>query len=170
MIRTVSWKAIHDYGQKGFNSKLLIDLVNKFKKKGRILISSEAGDVLEELRPYILEIQPEMLHSVLYYADLFVGDGQIVSVEAGVLGTPSIRFNTLVGSEHDCGKFNELHSRGIVYSLSNRESFLKKVDEILNNKKAKLEAKERSKKFLCQVDDVTLFFLNLIENEVWESL
>lgn len=170
IIRAVSWKAIHDYGKKGFDKNLLLTLAKKLKRYGTVLISDEGGAIPKELEPYIIKLKPEYIHTLLHYATMFIGDGQIMSVEAGLLGTPAIRFNSLVGTAHGKGKFEELNRLGIVCSVRNKEQLLDKIEKILKDKNSKEKAQQRAKKYLDRMDNVTNLICNLIEERIWGKL
>ena len=56
---------------------------------GRIIVKQ----LPEGFQKYSLSINENDIHHVLYFADLFIGDSQSMTVEAAMLGTPSIRIN-----------------------------------------------------------------------------
>jgi len=37
------------------------------------------------------------MHSLLYYATMFIGDSQTMTSEAAMLGTPSLKLNSFAG-------------------------------------------------------------------------
>ena len=50
-----------------------------------------------EFEPYRIRINPLDMHHVLAFASRQIGDSQTMAAEAGVLGTPFVRFNDFVG-------------------------------------------------------------------------
>ena len=44
-----------------------------------------------------MPIPPESIHSLLYYAKMFIGDSQTMTTEAAILGTPALKCNTFAG-------------------------------------------------------------------------
>ena len=44
-----------------------------------------------------ININPLDIHHVMSFASIYIGDSQTMAAEAGVLGTPFIRFNDFVG-------------------------------------------------------------------------
>jgi len=92
IVRFVSWQASHDTGQHGIRDK--IGFVKKLEKYGRVLITSE-GALPPELEPYQIQVSPEKIHDLLYYATLYIGEGATMASEAAVLGTHAIYVNTL---------------------------------------------------------------------------
>lgn len=96
VIRFASLKAHHDKGIQGINTEVAQHLIDIFKPHGRIYITSER--VLEpQFEPYRIHINPLDMHHVMAFASLYIGDSQTMAAEAGVLGTPFIRFNDFVG-------------------------------------------------------------------------
>lgn len=96
VIRFASLKAHHDKGIQGINTEVAQHLINILKPHGRIYITSER--TLEpQFEPYRIHINPLDMHHVMAFASLYIGDSQTMAAEAGVLGTPFIRFNDFVG-------------------------------------------------------------------------
>ena len=50
-----------------------------------------------QFEPYRIRINPLDMHHVMAFASLYLGDSQTMAAEAGVLGTPFVRFNDFVG-------------------------------------------------------------------------
>ena len=61
-----------------------------------MLITTE-GQLHDEFKKYQFPLPPEKLHDVLAFASMYIGDSQTVTIEASVLGVPSMRCNTFVG-------------------------------------------------------------------------
>ncbi|WP_101298261.1 DUF354 domain-containing protein [Halegenticoccus soli] len=93
VLRLVSWEASHDVGQGGFDD--IRDVVERLEATGaRVLVTSEAP-LPEELEDRRVTVEPHLIHDVLAFADLFVGEGATMAVESAVLGTPALYVNTL---------------------------------------------------------------------------
>ena len=96
ILRFASLKAHHDDGIKGINTEIAQRLVDTLAPHGQIYITSE-----RELEPqfelYRIRINPLDMHHVMAFASLYIGDSQTMAAEAGVLGTPFVRFNDFVG-------------------------------------------------------------------------
>ena len=90
LLRFVSWNASHDRGQKGIDIEAKNEIINLLVNKDfRVFISSE-NELPADLKQYQIMISPDQMHDVLYFADMFIGEGATMAMEAGVLGTPSI--------------------------------------------------------------------------------
>jgi predicted glycosyltransferase len=96
LVRLVSLTAHHDIGESGISSDQARVLVEHLSKYGRVFISAEKT-VDEQLQQYLLPTAPGQILDVMAFAHLVVGDSQTMTIEAAILGTPSIRCNTFVG-------------------------------------------------------------------------
>ena len=96
IMRFASLKAHHDDGIKGINAEIAQRLVDTLAPHGQIYITSER-ELEPQLEPYRIRINPLDMHHVMAFASLYIGDSQTMAAEAGVLGTPFVRFNDFVG-------------------------------------------------------------------------
>lgn len=159
VVRFVAWDAHHDIGQHGICDK--VGLVKVLEHYGRVLITSE-GALPKELRPYQIQISPENLHDLLYYAMLCVGEGGTVASEAAVLGTPSIYVSSLVGT---MGNFIELEETyDLLYSFTDGSAALNRAIEILQDPSSKKKWSIKRERLLKDKIDVTAFMVWFIEN------
>jgi uncharacterized protein len=164
LIRFISWDASHDVFEKGFDIGFKRRLINELEKYGKVFISSEKK-MLAEFQKYQIKISPEKMHHIQYFANFYVGDSQTMATEAGLLGTPSIRCNSLVGTMHGAGQFHELEKYGLVHSFKDKEMAFNKIKELLKNGNAKESWKIKREKILNEKIDTTAFLLNLIEGK-----
>ncbi len=135
IIRLVSWKASHDIGQKGFSLGYLRRLIALIENQARVFLSVE-GKISADLEKYKLSIDPTDIHSILYYAELFIGEGATMASECAILGTPSIYVNSLsAGSLEDQAKENLIH---IFHST---DGVIEKAQEILGDDNYKARQK-----------------------------
>ena len=96
MFRFVGWYANHDVNNAGFTAEQKRQLLELAEQKMTVYISSEKK-LPEDLEKYKLPTPAAEIHSVLAYADLYLGDSQTMATEAALLGTPAIRSNSFVG-------------------------------------------------------------------------
>ena len=96
VMRFASLNAHHDSGIKGINREIAARLVEILKPYGQIYITSERP-LEPEFEPYRIKINPLDMHHVMAFASLYIGDSQTMAAEAGVLGTPFVRYNDFVG-------------------------------------------------------------------------
>ena len=95
IARFVAWRATHDVGQHGFTLEQKRTLLRELAQHGKVLLSVE-DEVDPEFADYVTRFPPEIIHHLLAYATLYVGEGASMASEAAVLGTPSIYVNTLI--------------------------------------------------------------------------
>lgn len=158
LIRFVSWDAHHDIGEKGFSLDYKFKLVEELSKYAKVYITSEAP-LPEELSKYQIRVSPEKMHSVMNYADLYIGEGGTMASEAACLGVPSIYVNSL-----DAGVFNEEESFGLLHSFRGTEGVTKEAIAILSDDNAKEKYKERLVKFLEKQINATHLIVWFLEN------
>ncbi len=156
MIRFVSWDSCHDEHEEGLRLEERRQLVQELSKYGKVFINSE-GKVPEEFASYTVD--PVDVHSLLYYAHFYFGDSQTMSIEAGLLGTPAIRCNSLVNKLHAKGQFNDFHYKyGIVYSYASFADAFAKLKELMADPERKEKWKEKRQKIETETEDFTDFF------------
>lgn len=158
ILRFVSWGASHDIGHKGLSDNIKLKLVELLSKYFKVFISSEKP-LHHTLEKYSINISPDKIHDVLYYASMFIGEGTTMAMEAGILGTPSIYINSLQYSN-----INNLAKYGLVKSLKNDELILSEIVKIIRNINSKEEWIKKRNVMLKDKIDVTSFLVWFIEN------
>ena len=161
IVRFVSWQASHDVGQHGIRDK--VGLVKALEEYGRVLITSE-GALPEELQSYQIQVSPEKLHDLLYYATLYVGEGATTASECAVLGTHAIYVNSL-GLGYIAEEDDKYH---LVSDFSRRactdETVLAEARRLLQNPDLRKEGKEKGEALVQDKIDVTAFMVWFIEH------
>jgi predicted glycosyltransferase len=159
ILRFVSWNASHDKGQKGIDITTKYEIINLLRKKClRIFISSE-NELPNDLKQYKIAISPEKMHDVLYFSDIFIGEGATMAMEAGVLGTPSIYINSLERSY--C---QDLEQYDLVCNFSKTDGLLDKINELLDAKVPRSYYRKKREELLNNKIDVTAFMVWFVEN------
>lgn len=163
IIRFNAFKAHHDTGVTGLSQEQKRHLVNYLSQKGKVIITAER-EIDKEFEIYRINISPEKIHHLIYYSAMFIGDSQTMTSEAAVLGTPSIRCNSLVGRIAYLEE--EEHKYDLTYGFKpdQFDSLLNKVQELLENPNLKNEWRAKRDKMLEDKIDVTAFWLWFIEN------
>ena len=135
IIRLVTFAAIHDSVhsvQSGLNASILNQIIPFLKGIGRVIINKEQNDN-SGFEEYQVQIDPEDMHSLMYYARLLLTDSQSMHVEAGLLGTPSIRTNQWVDKEkrlHVIDYLENNYGLGISVSPNAPELIISKTKEL----------------------------------------
>lgn len=168
IIRFSALNAFHDKGIKGISAEVATKLINILKPYGTIYITSER--TLEpQFEQYRIKINPLDMHHVMAYASLYIGDSQTMAAEAGVLGTPFVRFNDFVGR---IGYLRELEDKyelgyGIKASAPGSvDALCKRVEELVSMDSVARRAlfQQRRQKMLAEKIDCTKFLTYFIEN------
>tara|TARA_X000001036_G_scaffold435751_1_gene477597 strand:- start:450 stop:1553 length:1104 start_codon:yes stop_codon:yes gene_type:complete len=164
LIRVVNLKAIHDIEgeHNGLDLKILQRIIKKLKKTGNVYLNSE-GNLFPELNEYSLKVKVNEIHHVIANADLFIGDSQTMSAEAGLLGTPFIRFNDFVGKITYLNDMENKYNLGFGVKSSDTNSLFDKIDLIINNNLKKNHIKKSLALFNDKIN-VTEFWTWLIDS------
>ncbi|WP_456469182.1 DUF354 domain-containing protein [Archaeoglobus sp.] len=166
VIRLISWSAYHDSGLKGLDQNRILDVIRLFEKYGRVFITSEQK-LNGSLQKYALPASPEKIHSVLYYADLYFGEGGTMAAEAAVLGTPAIHVEsteTGVATGETSGNFLELRDKyGLLFFYADQKKALEKAVEILESDNVKREWQKKRRRLIRDKIDVTAWMTDFIE-------
>lgn len=159
ILRFVSWEASHDFGHKGLTTESKKELIKLLSKYGKVFISSEK-DLPREFEKYKINISPEKIHHVLYYATEYIGEGGTMASECAVLGTPTIYMNDL-----HLGYIDEEQIKyDLIFQSNKEEQIIKKIIELQNNKNLKKEWESKRNKLLNDKIDVTKWMINFIDN------
>lgn len=159
ILRLVSWEGSHDVGHKGIDD--LQHLIETLEKYAKVWIVSER--LLDKrYEKYKLKVEPEKMHDLLYYANMYIGEGATMAAEAGILGTPSIFVSSATGI---LGYLEELEDRyELVYSFSEPKKALSKILQIIEDQNSKNVWKERREKLLSEKIDVTEYMTKFLES------
>lgn len=164
LIRLAKLVAHHDEGIKGLDLTIVSQLVKLMEVYGlKVYIHSEIP-LDESLEQYHLKMASADIHHVLAFASLLISDSQSMSVEAAMLGTPSIRFSDFTGK---ISVLEELEQKyGLTFGIKTNElqRLYDKTKELLSMNGLKEEFLERRQRMLADKIDVTAFFTWFIEN------
>ena len=161
VLRFVGWFANHDVGKSGFNSQEKLTLVEELSKKINVYISSEK-ELPEELQQYRLPTPAAIIHDVLTYADLYVGDSQTMAAEAALLGTPAVRCNSFVGP-NDMSNFIMLQDQyGLLYNVAIPSDAIVLSKEISEHP-LKEEWIKKREQYYNHIGDINAQIVNILE-------
>ncbi len=156
IIRTSTWGAQHDIGQRGITD--LGQLVRTIEPHARPYISYE-GPAAAELEPYRLRIPLECIHHVLAFASLYVGEGATMTTESALLGTPAIYASSL-----DVGTVRMLSQHDLAWRIPDQRDVLDRAREILSDSSAKRQAMQKRDRLLEGMIDVTEFIVATLKD------
>lgn len=162
IIRFAKLNAHHDEGIKGINSDLALKIIQLLEPYGSVYITSERP-LEAEFERYRMAINPLDIHHVMAFARLYIGDSQTMAAEAGVLGTPFIRFNDFVGR---IGYLNDLelnYRLGFGFKSDQDEEMIEKIKELICIPDIKEIWQQKLKKMLSEKIDTAAFLTWFIE-------
>jgi len=166
LLRFISWAASHDVGLSGMHMDTVTTLIQSLENHGRVFISSERP-LDPALENYRLNASPENIHSLMYFADLYMGEGGTMAAEAAILGTPAIHIESNASGTatgNFSGNFRELRDRyGLLYFFADQNEAFSKALEILGNRNAKQEWQKKRENLLQDKVDVTAWMTDFIE-------
>ncbi len=163
ILRFVALKSYHDIGKIGLSLKQKQKLIDLLLPFGRVFITSERK-LEKELISYQLQLSPEKIHHLLFYATMFIGDSQTMTSEAALLGTPALKCNTFAGK---LSVPNELEKQyGLCYSFlpSDFSKMTKTVNDLLSRPNLKNDWASLRQRLLAVKIDVSKFLVRFIEN------
>ncbi|MBN1324379.1 MAG: DUF354 domain-containing protein [Methanotrichaceae archaeon] len=162
ILRFIDWNSYHDRGRMGLSIDAKRGLVEEIGRHSRVLISSESL-LPRDLERFRLDISPEKLHHLLFYAKMLVCDSQTMATEAGVLGCPVIRCNSFVG-QRDMGNFIELEEKyDLIMNCREEREALEKALDLVATPDIKSIWQERRKRCLRDKIDLSRFMVDLVE-------
>lgn len=165
VVRLVGWNAHHDVGKSGFSEADRRHLLSTLDEYGKVYITSES-ELPPEYERYRLPVPPHLIHHLLYYADLYVGDSQTMATEAAILGTPAVRSNSFVGSG-DMSNFIEIERKyDLLYSISDGAAAIETAERLLRDPSTKAVWAEKRAKLFEDKINVNRFVVDLIEESV----
>ncbi|WP_049925964.1 DUF354 domain-containing protein [Halopiger goleimassiliensis] len=112
IVRFNALEALHDAGLEGFSLAQRRDLIERLSERLTVFVSDEGDDLdLADLpaRPY--DLHPALMHDAMADAALLVADTGTMVTEAGLLGTPALRYRG--SDDHVYGEFRELERVGL---------------------------------------------------------
>jgi len=162
IIRFAKLTAYHDTGIRGITDGVAERIIQILEPWGRVFITSERT-LPGKFEPYRIAINPLDIHHVMAFASLYIGDSQTMATEAGVLGTPFIRFNDFIGQIGTLGELENKYQLGYGIRPDNTEALFKKIEELVNMENLKSVFAVRRKAMLKDKIDVAQFFTWFIE-------
>jgi uncharacterized protein len=97
IIRLAKLTAHHDFGIKGIDYEVLEQIINILESKRIKVFLSTEGNIDSKYKQYLLNINPNDIHHILAKSQILICDSQSMSVEASILGVPSIRVSSFAG-------------------------------------------------------------------------
>jgi uncharacterized protein len=162
IIRFAKLSAHHDKGIKGINDDVAHKLIRMLEPHGQIIITSEKK-LNPDFEPYRVNINPIHMHHIMAFATIYIGDSQTMAAEAGVLGTPFIRFNDFVGRIGYLEELENKYKLGFGIRPSEPSKLFSTLNYLLALKSIKTIFAEKRLEMLKEKIDVNRFMIWFIE-------
>lgn len=163
LVRLAKLTAHHDGGIKGLDTDLVKMIIRTAESHGcKVYISSER-ELEPALEPYRLHINPKDIHHIMAFSKMLISDSQSMSVEAAMLGVPSLRFSDFAGR---ISVLEELeHKYHLTYGIptTRPDELVRKLNELLSDTGLREDFGRRHRKMMNEKIDVTAFLVWLVE-------
>lgn len=163
VIRFAKLTAHHDTGISGITNDIAARIIEILKPHGQIFISAER-EILPDFEQYRIKINPLDMHHVMAFADIYIGDSQTMAAEAGVLGTPFVRFNDFVGRLEYLNELENKYHLGFGHRTSDVIGMFNSIKKLIATENRKEIFAERRQKMLSEKIDYAKFQTWFIEN------
>ncbi len=164
LIRLSSLGAYHDYGIGGLNKPLLREIIQKCQQKGYQVKLSAEFDLDSGLKKLQLQISKLDMHHVLAAASLLISDSQSMSVEAAMLGTPSIRYSGFAGRISVLEELEHKYQLTFGVKIGNTEYLFQLIEKFSTMSDLKQTFAKRREHMMAEKIDVSAFLVWLIGN------
>ncbi len=161
VLRFNAFKAHHDVGAQGLMTAQKLEIIDFLKNFGPIFITTERA-IEPALQAYQLLLSPEKIHSLLYYATLFVGDSQTMTTEAALLGTPALKLNSFAGRLSIPNELEQRYHLCYSYQLHQFTALMDKIEELVLTDGVKAVWRARRDAMLRDKVDLTAFLTTLV--------
>ena len=164
LIRLSQLSAHHDINIRGLNFKVIEEIITLAEKANYNIYITSESKIDDRFSQYKLNIRFNDMHHVLAVAGILISDSQSMSMEAAMLGVPSLRFSDFAGR---ISVLEELeHKYGLTYGIptDNPTKLINKLKEFLSNSNLKDDFVSRRKKMLADKINVTSFLTWFIDN------
>lgn len=164
LIRLAQLTAYHDDGIKGISENLLISIIDQLTKNGITPIISAEGKIDKRYKPLLLNIDANDMHDVLAHSKLLICDSQSMSVEASMLGVPSLRYSTFSGKISVLEELEHNYELTFGFPISQGEALLSKLKIILTMDDFHAVFQQRRQKMLSEKINVSEFLFWFFTN------
>lgn len=164
LIRLAKLTAHHDFGIHGIDSKLLDTIITLIENNNYKVYISAEGSTGAKHQSYLLKIDPSDMHHILATASLLISDSQSMSVEAAMLGVPSLRYSSFAGRISVLEELEHKYNLTFGIQIGKENELLNKLKHLMNIEDLTLEFQSRRAKMLTDKIDVTSFLVWFIEN------
>jgi predicted glycosyltransferase len=166
VLRFAALDAHHDGERRGLPAETKRELVAELSERGAVYVSSEDG-LPPGLDGHEVPVPPEWIHDLLAEADVLATDSVTMASEAGLLGTPAVRYEA-PAVEGVLGALVELEDRGLVELTTDEAGLRRHSLALADDGDAGAQWSERRDRYLEESIDVTGYVLDVVEEAARE--
>lgn len=163
LIRFVNHMAHHDNKADGIDYRFAESIINMLRPYGRIFISSESP-LNNKLDEYSLQINPLDIHHVMAFADMFISDSQSMSIEAALLGVPSVRCSDFAGRISVLEELEKNYQLTFGFKSNQVDKIFSKINELISLPNSREIFQQRRQIMLRDKIDFSAFLTWFVEN------
>ncbi|MRR21927.1 DUF354 domain-containing protein [bacterium] len=162
IARFVSGKAYHDRGERWITMEQKLRIIRLLENYGKVYITTERA-IEPEMEQWQLKVAPELIHHLLSYATLFVGDSQTMTSEAAILGTPALKCNSFAHKLSVPNMLEDEYDLCYAFQPDEFELMMQKTEELLSSSGLKQAWNLKRERFLEAMTDPTEYLVSFIE-------
>ncbi len=163
IVRVSHLVAHHDRGIRGLEDADVAAVVDRLSRVGNVWICAERP-LPERFAHLRIPVAAADIHHALAFARVLVSDSQSMTMEAAVLGTPSIRYSDFVGRISVLEELERDYSLTIGIRAGDRAALLGAVDRVVGRADQRAAWRARRDRMLEDKVDVTAYLLDLLEH------
>ena len=163
IIRLSQLAAYHDKGIDGLDHNFLNKIIKVVQSYSISVFITSESEIDNAYVKYLLDINPSDLHQVLAQSTILISDSQSMSVEASLLGVPSVRISSFVGKISVLEELEHRYKLTFGIHPKNYKEIIDKINLILSTKNVKTIFSKRKSQLLKEKIDVNSFLLWFIE-------
>lgn len=157
VVRFSALIAHHDINARGIPKELWEQIQQVLLNHQITIITSIENDKTHQIAPWDM-------HHVLAFAKMLISDSQTMTIEAAVLGIPSIRINTFIGKSTVIAELENIYHLSYGFLPVQEYVILKTVEEILHNSVSDDTWGERRERLLRDKIDFTQWIITFFQS------
>lgn len=161
VVRFVSWQSGHDLAHRGFSQAGKIRLVQELEQFGRVLITSE-DQLPDELSRYHIKLPSRLIHHLLAFSTLYIGESATMASESVVLGVPAIYVSPVGRGYTD----EQEQKYQMCFTIQKENLAIEQAVTLLNRPDLKAEWQTKRQRLLADKMDVTAWLVGFVEEFV----
>jgi uncharacterized protein len=157
IFRLSALNAHHDAGAKGISTQLKLQMTKILK--GYDIVESFEGKRGNKIAPWDM-------HHILASAKMIISDSQTMTIEAAVLGVPSMRINTFIGKSTVIEELENKYKLCFGILPANEGLIMKVLKELINNPNIESDWQLKLKKLIQDKIDFNQWMIEYFESEI----